>query len=433
MTTLVVKPKTRLLGATERYLWLSDQNSPKHFVVIAKISGTTTATEWEAALLGLQERHPLLRSEIEQDSTGRPRFVTGGHAPIPLRVMQRHDDRQWEAEAERLLRDRFPATGGPMLRATLVHSPGVSDIMLCAHHSIADGVCMASLVRDWAAITGGELMEPLELSPPHDEALVRLAAAAPLAPAAAPAAALGESVLPWKDRNVTWGSPELSITSRRLPDELAGRLLDRARAERTTMHGALTAGLLLAGAPHRPKWRDRPVRVMSAVNTRRFTGLADDELLLAILFPRLSYRLPGAGQLWELARRITDDLHSTLTVGQAADSVRLLGEFVEEATVSQVADAELTASANDLLVSNLGRLAFRSDAGRLRIEAIWGPAVLVGNEDEQMVGVATLEGAIHLLHTSYSPIQGLLADCERVLTDAVRGTGRPPTAFASAS
>ena len=43
-----------------------------------------------------------------------------------------------------------------------------------------------------------------------------------------------------------------------------------------------------------------------------------------------------------------------------------------------------------------------------KLESLWGPSVFVGMEGEQMIGAATLNGAIHLLHTSYTPIPKLL-------------------------
>jgi hypothetical protein len=58
--------------------------------------------------------------------------------------------------------------------------------------------------------------------------------------------------------------------------------------------------------------------------------------------------------------------------------------------------------------------------GDLTLEAFWGPSVLVGIEGEQMIGAATLHGAIHLLHSSYAPIPSLLQATERTLLEALR-------------
>jgi hypothetical protein len=60
--------------------------------------------------------------------------------------------------------------------------------------------------------------------------------------------------------------------------------------------------------------------------------------------------------------------------------------------------------ANEMMMSNLGVLPIETNFGDLILEGFWGPSVLVGIEGEQMIGAATLHGAIHLLHSSYAPL-----------------------------
>jgi hypothetical protein len=49
-----------------------------------------------------------------------------------------------------------------------------------------------------------------------------------------------------------------------------------------------------------------------------------------------------------------------------------------------------------------------------------GPSVFVGIEGEQMIGAATLNAAIHLLHTSYTPLLKLLQTMEATLEAMAR-------------
>jgi hypothetical protein len=49
--------------------------------------------------------------------------------------------------------------------------------------------------------------------------------------------------------------------------------------------------------------------------------------------------------------------------------------------------------------------------------------MILGMEGEQMIGVATIGSAIHLTHSSYSPIPGLLEAAEeqlRFIVDTVQ-------------
>jgi hypothetical protein len=70
------------------------------------------------------------------------------------------------------------------------------------------------------------------------------------------------------------------------------------------------------------------------------------------------------------------------------------------------------------MLSNLGRLPFDSTFGRLRLEALWAPCALRGIEGEQTLGAVSVNGSLHLTHTSPAPIPGLLSGMEEELRKA---------------
>jgi len=59
-------------------------------------------------------------------------------------------------------------------------------------------------------------------------------------------------------------------------ETLTGKLRERAREERTTVHAALLAALGIAGRRASAAWRDIPIRLSSTVNARGELGLGDD-------------------------------------------------------------------------------------------------------------------------------------------------------------
>jgi hypothetical protein len=71
-----------------------------------------------------------------------------------------------------------------------------------------------------------------------------------------------------------------------------------------------------------------------------------------------------------------------------------------------------------VILSNLGRLPFDSTFGPLKLESLWAPSALRGIEGEQTLGAVTVNGSLHLTHTSPAPIPGLLAGMEEVLCNA---------------
>ena len=92
---------------------------------------------------------------------------------------------------------------------------------------------------------------------------------------------------------------------------------------------------------------------------------------------------------------------------------------MEVETAAQIAAG---AFARDLMVSNLGQMPYASEFGELKLEAVWGPTALQGLDGEQNVGAATTNGAIRLLHASYSLIPDLLENTELILRAACEGT-----------
>src|SRR5215831_9620509 len=61
----------RKLGAFEHLLWLVDQWTPRHFILVARIEGSSiSAGNLQAALSQCQRRHPILRATIQVNDDG---------------------------------------------------------------------------------------------------------------------------------------------------------------------------------------------------------------------------------------------------------------------------------------------------------------------------------------------------------------------------
>jgi hypothetical protein len=416
MTISASETLIRYLGPSEAYFWLSNQNSWKHFVVAAHITGETTTASWRTALDAVQRRHPLLGVCIDADDSGAPYFRLLPKLRIPLRIVQGDALQGWEDEMETELSAPFPLEDALLVRAVLLHEPHRATISLTVHHSIADGLSVALIVRDILEALSGKPLESLpvpqpqeDLCPPAIIESTELGSEEPEAPAppSAPRTPLK------RDRSL------LRVRGLRLPAELSDRLRERSRREGTTVHGALTAALVFAGRDIHREWREAPVRVVSPVNNRMVLGRGDD-CALSIIFPVRSYNPKPPIQFWEIACSVRDDLADMRTPrGLSAVFSGFDRLLSSKPGVRGIAQFELQVCACEMMVSNLGVLPFEPDFGDLRLEALWGPSVFVGIEGEQMIGVATVRGTIHLLHSSYTPIPSLLETTEQVLRLAV--------------
>src|ERR1700720_599178 len=310
----------------------------------------------------------------------------------------------------------FPVEDALLVRAVLLHEAHRATILLTVHHSIADGLSVALIVRDILESLSGEPLEALAVPQPQEDLYpsptiqsTELGSEAPEEPA--PPSAPG--TLLKRDRSL------LRVRGLRLPAELSDRLRERSRREGTTLHGALAAALVFSGRDIQREWREAPVRVISPVNNRTILGRGDD-CALSIIFPIGSYNPKSASQFWEIARSVRDDLANVRTPGGLSAVLRGFEQLISSKPgVQGIAQFELQVCACEMMVSNLGVLPFEVDFGDLRLEALWGPSVFVGIEGEQMIGAATVRGAIHLLHSSYTPIASLLETTEQVLRVAV--------------
>jgi len=403
------QPSLRYLGPGEAYFWLSHQNSAKHFVLAAEISGATSIEAWQSAFAGVQQRHPLLQHGIDTDDQGLPFFRLLPHAAIPVRVIADSQARRWEQEVEHELSVPIPTRDSLLARFVLLHGPSRSVVLLTLHHAIGDGLSASYIIRDLLHALGGESLAPLSM-PQYQEKLL------PPQPAAVAEAGLAEVSVPSRLGSLLNRSETLRVQSLRLSPELTSRVREYARMQNATVHGALVAALTLAGRSRHTPWQDETVRIVSPVNNRPHIGDGED-CRLSIVFPVGAYALDTLEDFWSIARNVVADLAPFRTpqgLGTIFGGYRQL--IASNPGVHGIAAFELQMCACEAMLSNLGELPFETPVGGLKLEALWGPAVFVGIEGEQMIGVATVNGVLHLLHSSYSPIEGLLEGVQEVLS-----------------
>ena len=95
-------------------------------------------------------------------------------------------------------------------------------------------------------------------------------------------------------------------------------------------------------------------------------------------------------------------------------------KFSNHANVETAATAE--GMAHELMVTNVQQFPFENRFGDLTLEGLWGPSTLNGFEGEQVVGVATVNGSLHMVHTSYTPIGTFLNRAVDLLMNACPGS-----------
>jgi len=230
-----------------------------------------------------------------------------------------------------------------------------------------------------------------------------------------------ETVMPGVYRPYDNARP--TVKGLQLSPGLTSRVRKRARVEGTTVHGALCAALVLASREVSPAWREISLRILSPINARPLLGAG--ESCGVFLGATTSVFDRHAIDFWDIARDarigVADNQTSENIAAQLSIFRQVVGNGAEVATAAQFV-AKVFAS--EVLLTNLGSLSFDRQFGPVTLKAMFGPAVLTGLEGQQTIGVATVNGALCLLHTSHTPPEGLLEKTQSVLTQACGGASK---------
>jgi hypothetical protein len=219
----------------------------------------------------------------------------------------------------------------------------------------------------------------------------------------------------------------------RLEPELTTALRERARQEGTTVHGALAAAITLAIKQNSAELGDKPIRVVSPIDIRGHLGLVDDSMVSVtaastVLQPDM--RTP----FWDVARFAISSLAPAQTLEGTKAFIGALTQLMSSnPDASAVAHFISLAFGQETMLSNLGNLRFDTTFGALKLEALYGPGILRGFENEQYIGVTTSDRGLCFLETSFNPIPSLLETTRQILVSAVAiGVNKYPTSTPNA-
>jgi len=208
------------------------------------------------------------------------------------------------------------------------------------------------------------------------------------------------------------------VEGTKLTAEETTALQGRAREEGVTIHAAISAALAIAGRAIDESWRNNPLRIMSPAEIRDILGL-DDQCMVSFGGGEISIEPRGSMAFWDLALFAKDGLSSVKSTENISRMIELQSAAVSSnLTVEQAFQLKRNAFNAQVMFTNLGRLPFDSTFGPLGLDTLWAPCALRGIEREQTLGAVTVNGSLHLTHTSPMPIRGLLAGMVEVLRKA---------------
>lgn len=72
------------------------------------------------------------------------------------------------------------------------------------------------------------------------------------------------------------------------------------------------------------------------------------------------------------------------------------------------------------MVTNLVKVKYETDFGKLKLKSMYGPMVRSGKGMEQTIGAITSNEQLCLTNTSDNPITGLLKEMQNILEEACK-------------
>jgi hypothetical protein len=292
--------ETRPLGEREQLLNHLHARGGLIAMQVLHVRGRLDPALVKRALAWLQTQHPILRAHIRyRKIVWRPVppfayrqrwFDTEGTTEIPLKVLDDTDPDAWRKVLAADIRTPIPKGNHPRLRITLVRqSPGadLNHIVICADHATLDALSANMLARQLLEFLADPAM--VQLKPPLHTALPpAIEAGLPNKSGSGKKSWRGEKS--WRGKKSGSGkkttyTPAIRLPKQAVPDPkkesrvlarhlgpaITATLEDAIKANRTTLHGAVTAAFLLA---MRERYRLDAMTVLTTVDLRRLSEIA---------------------------------------------------------------------------------------------------------------------------------------------------------------
>lgn len=136
----------------ERML-LGDGTEPFNAVIPFRLRGIFKEEDIQHALSRLQDKHPWLRALIHHDENKVPWFeVLENHLPIPIRIVSRKGDDDWQEESRKEWQTLFKYGEQPLLRFIWIKGEEVSDMLFSFHHCLCDGGSAMAFLYEFLTI-----------------------------------------------------------------------------------------------------------------------------------------------------------------------------------------------------------------------------------------------------------------------------------------
>lgn len=348
---------------------LNRQGGTYNIVTASHIRGSLTPEIVRQALDKIQSRHPSLNWRIEAENCLK--FTTQGTQRIPLQVVDKLHEQYWKEILIAQMNTEIDSSKC-LMRSVLIPALDEKDIsylIITIHHAISDGLSAVQLHSEILTYCekislGQDLTQvtPLDILPP----LKTLLPDSPIS---------SQTHESHSEIDVLGFEKWVPIHSRRtgyiykyLDESLTSKLKKKARQNKTTLHGAYCAAMLLATANiirTNQKIEVLHTNCISYFDLRPYLKLAisREHLMYAAWEVTSFHTLDTNTSFWDLASNSRQQMRSILKSGVFINEI--LADEVEDAQDIHSLDNEVVATVD---ISSIGKLDLPEVFGKYELE-----------------------------------------------------------------
>lgn len=369
-----------------------DAKTPLNCVFGAKVTGKISEENLYLALYKIQQKHPLLRMNI--DNSGKaPYFVLNENiGKIPVRVSVRASDQGWLQQSKVEWYKLFNNNNEPLARVVWLQGETESDLLLVLPHCICDGTTILNLMRELMALIDQPEQDLIpypsftsvkELLPDDFNTTKASHFKGKIF------AALGRLFFFFKSTS-HHSSEQLNyaINWKMNAADTQG-LLQKCKTENTSVHAAICVAFMEA---FKQVQGDKAHgKLICPVDIRRFVPAIKEDTMFAFA-PIAELKTDQKENLfWNKARKIKADLEAKIAEMKVYDLLNM-SEYFHSSVNKMIGFLKTTKGTHDITLSNMGLLNIPKTYQNFNIETIYSPTVAFPWRNANTLVVSTFNG-----------------------------------------
>jgi len=327
----------RKLNQAEEAFTIVNAKFPFTLVCALKLNAGPSVQTLRSALDELQHIYPFL-SAVVQEKNKHFYFEKDEYEnPIPIQLIERTDDQQWQTIVRKELNTAFDHARGPLMRVLYLASAlseEKAEIILSFHHAIIDAVSFLPMVQKLLILAGkndkdtNKLPSPLTVPEAHSPVL------RDVLPPAFKGPRLIFKLLPFLFRqmqdelNYKKGSrgiedaaipisSENDLLTINFSEEETLALVKWTRSKRITLNSTITATMLKIVNRHSYAGKKELLRAVQFANLRPYLQppVEDDGAGCFVAMMRYTAKLPPQGDIIQLAAYLDEQFKKSAKRG----------------------------------------------------------------------------------------------------------------------